>query len=181
MHGRWSVKSSLQCAKRNNVEVDATDYRTFSARLLVDCAPERYTHKSWTCTPDKYVRACVCVCVCANVKKNWDKLKERLDDASDETTFNEFQKQSCHDSQGEVAKSKNQDSIKKLVPVNHQVSLSYITSLISAIMANIINHRNIRRIYRNTKKLFLHLLPCLYENRFSGNLTTEIKLLFTRE
>ena len=131
----------------------------------------------------RQVRACVrvCVCVCANVKKNWDKLKERLDDASDETTFNEFQKQSCHDSQGEVAKSKNEDSIKKLVPVNNQVSLSYITSLISATMANIINHRNISRIYRNTKKLFLHLLPCLYENRFSGNLTTEIKLLFTRE
>ena len=112
----------------------------------------------------RQVRACVCVC--ANVKKNWDKLKERLDDASDETTFNEFQKQSCHDSHGEVVKSKNEDSVKKLVPVNHQVSLSYITSLISAIMANIINHRNIRRIYRNTKKLFLHLLPCLYENRF---------------
>ena len=144
------------------------------AHLSATLINHGHAHQTSTC-----VRACVCVC--ANVKKNWDKLKERLDDASDETTFNEFQKQSCHDSQGEVAKSKNQDSIKKLVPVNHQVSLSYITSLISAIMANIINHRNIRRIYRNTKKLFLHLLPCLYENRFSGNLTTEIKLLFTRE
>ena len=63
LHGQWSIKSLLQWVKKvqqqqpqQHVEIDATDYRTFYAKLMKGCPPEHHTH-----IMDVYTKQRTCV------------------------------------------------------------------------------------------------------------------------
>ena len=122
------------------------------------------------CTPTKKT-------LCDHVTKNWTELKQRLNAADDGTSvlFKEFKLQFVYNAKGEIAKNKDGKEIKKLVPVEHRATLKYMVDFIENIMPNVIHHRNMLRLFRNTKKNFMELFPSVYMDvDFSENLTIDI-------
>jgi hypothetical protein len=80
-----------------------------------------------------------------------------------------------------VINNKDGKEVKKLVAVNHPVSLEYILDFIEKLLPNIIHHRNKLRLFRNTKKKFMQLFDneensyVYMDVDFSENLTIDIK------
>eukprot|EP00794_Sanderia_malayensis_P019611 gene19611-21542_t len=172
LHAQWSVNSLLQWTRKVGVNINANNFRTFLGILMVDCPSEQHTHISWECTPNKKS-------VCDHVTKNWSELKQRLQDVDDQTTtvqLKEFKVQLCYDANGQVLLNKDNKEVKKLLPLEHQVTLEYIHGFIEDIMPNVIYHRNMLRLYRNVKSIFLEFFSCVYMDvDFSENLTIGIK------
>ena len=172
LHTQWSFEALLRWSKKVQIEIGATTYRDFLSKLMMDCPKETHTHISWTCTPDKKS-------YCAHVEKNWNDMKELLlavDQENASVTFKEFKSLLVHNAKGEVLKNKKGEDVRKLVLVNHQVTIDYILDFIEELLAEVIHHRNKLRLFRNVKKIFMALFICIYiDGDFSENLTIDVK------
>ena len=99
-----------------------------------------------------------------------------VDDGSVTVPFTEFQSHVRLDERGQVMKNKDGKEMKKLTPVSHQVTLEYLLQFLQNLLPNLIHHRNLLRLFRNTKRMFMDLFECVYlDVDFSENLTIDIK------
>lgn len=164
LHARWSIKSLIQCCKKQNIDLDFTDYQTFFEFLTRDCEKDENAYVSWDCTPDKRT-------VCKSITNNWQKFVSSIlqnSSADVAVPFSFF-------STTAYLKKNNQEG-KRLEAVHTSSNLFEITEFITEMMPKIIHHRNQLKNYRAIIHTFReHHNAVLIDIDFSEKLKVPIK------
>ena len=135
------------------------------------CEKNVVLEQFWACTPNKKV-------VCGDISQNYTAPTKPLETADESVTisFTQFEKQVTHDSKGKVVLTKQGKPAKRLVPVKQQVNSTYLVNFMVDMLPNIIHHRNMLKLFRNLKGMFLDAMQCAYiDIDYSENLTIGIK------
>ena len=135
------------------VSLPVVTYESFFTLLYTDCGDVLNTYIPWECTPSKKV-------VCENIARNFSTLTQPLETADESVTisFAHFERQVTHDTKGLVVLMKQEKQSKRLVPVKQQVNGSYLVEFMDIMLPNIIHHRNMLKLYQNTKGAFLDFM-----------------------
>ena len=71
LHARYAIASLIECANKQNIQLDISSYETFFEYITQNCPKVDDTYIAWECCPDKKT-------VCNNITANWHSLKEKL-------------------------------------------------------------------------------------------------------
>lgn len=164
LHARWAIEALINCAAKQNINIQITDYKSFFDILTTNCEKDETAYINWTCTPDKNT-------YCENIKENWKIISDNLVESSAHnvcvtlTTFEEV----------EYTK-KNGEISSKLKPVSKQSSMVQIVEFISSILSRILHHRNHLKHYRSAVSAFRASFDAVFlDIDFSENLKLPVK------
>ena len=115
--------------------------------------------------------------MCEDITNNFSEVLQLLQNNEEKTIpFTYFDKQIQYDDDGKVILNKKEKPVKKLVPVTENATAKFLIEFLRNMLPNIINHRNMLKLYRNIKGAFLNTLNAVYMDiDFSENLTIGIK------
>ena len=170
LHGCWCINALLKIADKLGIPFLPSSYENFFAILYANCTLSD-TYIPWECTPNKKV-------VCKEITNNFSNITEVLEVADETTTvpFTYFEKQITCNAKGEVVMTKLGNPAKRLVPVKQQANCKFLIDFMKNMLPEIIFHRNMLKLYRNIKGVFLDSMQCAYiDIDFSENLTIGIK------
>ena len=114
--------------------------------------------------------------MCEDITNNFSEVLQLLQNNEEKTIpFTYFDKQIQYDDDGKVILNKKEKPVKKLVPVKENATAKFLIEFLRNMLPNIINHRNMLKLYRNIKGAFLNTLNTVYMDiDFSENLTIGI-------
>lgn len=171
LHGRWCITALIKLAGKLNIPFSPTNYDTFFSTLYSDCPSIENTYIPWECTPDKKT-------VCSDILNNFKSVTENIvaGDVTATVPFTYFDKKVSTNAKGEIVYTKEGKPSKKLVPVKEQANNQFLVQFMAKLLPEIIFHRNMLKLYRSIKDLFLNIMQCAYiDIDFAENLTVGIK------
>lgn len=90
--------------------------------------------------------------------------------------FTHFKKLIQYDVTGKEILDKNNQPVKRLKPIKEQANATFLVEFLWNILPDVVHHRNMLKLYRNTKGLFLNEMHAVYiDIDFSENLQVGIK------
>ena len=170
LHMRWSVNALLKIASKMEITLPFTNYTSFFQLLYANCDNIDNTYISWSCIPNKKN-------LCQDIVSNFNTHTEILRNSETTTVpFTHFVKQVQTDDDGKPIINKKGKEVKRLVPLKEKVDAKFLINFLEDILPEAVHHRNMLRLYRNTKHAFIDNLGCIYiDIDFSENLTVGMK------
>ena len=171
LHARWVVSALMKLAGKLKIPLPFSDYESFFSILYAECGEIDNTYIPWVCTPNKKN-------VCDEIARNFSTIVGLMEGADENITvpFTHFEKKTAYNEKGEVIYNKKGKPVQRLVATKEQVNSKFLVQFLQTLLPNIIHHRNMLKLFRNLKGMFLELMQCAYiDVDFSENLTIGVK------
>ena len=108
LHMQWAFNSLLEWAKKQDVDLEVTNFRNFLKKLMAGCPAGEHTHIAWECAGNKKA-------LCGHINEEWSDMKKTLikfdDEKAPTVLFKEFQKQLVYDKTGKVLLNKKGNEV----------------------------------------------------------------------
>ena len=165
LHARWVVAALVKIAGKLAIQLPFYDYEGLFTAIYADCGDIDNTYIQWKCTPNKKV-------VCNEITRNFTAIVDMFEGADEKITvpFMHFEKKVAYNEKGEVIFNKKGKPVQKLVATKEQANIKFLVQFLQS------HHRNMLKLFRNLKGMFLEHMECAYiDVDFSENLTIGIK------